>query len=171
MRGMPAVYIKPAENKEGKEYSFSELHAELNDTFEALNIQFKYIVIDTLTSEFGEDELGELVQFIDWAITNGIHIAYNVDGAIRPSYLRMGGFVRAFIADDTWLGYPVNEIFWEPHNTETEEPTLSEHANIPRFIVVSEQFTLKDAVTFLLQKAVKTWVLNIPVKQNIKEKI
>lgn len=166
MQGMPCLEFAPGgKNK----YTFEELHDVVISTMSYYNMRFKYIVINTLDSSFPDRELGDVVQFIDWAFINGIHIAHNVGGIEKPSYLRMGGLVRVFISNDQWLKFPANEIFWEPEDpTDLREPALAEYEGIPRFLVVSKDLSLQTAMEFITQEAQKTWVLSLPPKQNVR---
>lgn len=168
MRGMPAIYIEGGEN----DYTYPILCSRIEDAVERWNMKFPYVVLDLREIYFmSEHDVGEATKFVDWLLLSQISVAYNVNGNDRPSFLRMGGFIRVFIEDDDWLHYPVNELFWTPNDDPATEPDLKGYDRVPKFLNVSKEFPLKDALSFVTGRAEKVWILNIPVKQNIRMEI
>jgi hypothetical protein len=94
----------------------------------SMNIKNGMLVFDVRKTSPLEQELGQWVELLDWALTNNMLVMHYINGDVRPSYVRMGGIIKTFTAQSQWLGFPTNELHWMPQSTKDEPPQPAENA-------------------------------------------
>lgn len=162
--GAPAIWLSP--NGSG-EATYDEILSRINRTFTTMNIHIRIVVFDTREFSFPEADLGDVTRIIDELISDEVMIIHYVSGYERPSYIRMGGIVKAFISDDDWLGFPTNELYWMPSDSEAEEPDLAEHRNVVRYVVLGKRFGVRAGMNFLT-RCEKAWAVVNPPKREVE---